>query len=96
MVRVELLVTYRNPQSRSQDALRCGARLVDRKTYVITVWYVVFGTFPQRVPTTPLDMFEVAVLVAACFLVNYVTSDAKTNWAEGQWFRIFLAPTCKI
>jgi len=29
------------------------------------------------------DLFEVVVLVAACFLVNYVTADAKTNWVEG-------------
>jgi Ca2+/H+ antiporter len=28
-------------------------------------------------------MFEVILLVGACFLVNYVTADAKTNWAEG-------------
>jgi len=29
------------------------------------------------------DIFEVVVLVAACFVVNYITADAKTNWAEG-------------
>ncbi|KAL5522048.1 hypothetical protein ACEPAF_1904 [Sanghuangporus sanghuang] len=29
------------------------------------------------------DMYEVAVLLGACFLVNYVTADSKTNWAEG-------------
>jgi Ca2+:H+ antiporter len=29
------------------------------------------------------DFFEVAALLGACFLVNYVTADAKTNWAEG-------------
>ena len=29
------------------------------------------------------DLLEVALLVAACFLVNYVTADAKTNWVEG-------------
>jgi Ca2+:H+ antiporter len=28
-------------------------------------------------------MFEVAILLGSCFLVNYVTADAKTNWAEG-------------
>ena len=28
-------------------------------------------------------MYEVAILIGACFLVNYVTADAKTNWAEG-------------
>jgi len=29
------------------------------------------------------DFFEVAVVIGACFLVNSVTDDAKTNWAEG-------------
>ncbi|KAI0280473.1 hypothetical protein BGY98DRAFT_914629, partial [Russula aff. rugulosa BPL654] len=29
------------------------------------------------------DLFEVVFLVGACFLVNYVTADAKTNWVEG-------------
>ncbi|KAI5122341.1 hypothetical protein M0805_002508 [Coniferiporia weirii] len=29
------------------------------------------------------DLYEVAVLLGACFLVNYVTADSKTNWAEG-------------
>jgi len=30
------------------------------------------------------DFFEVALLLGACFLVNYVTADAKTNWVEGM------------
>ncbi|KAF9510865.1 hypothetical protein BS47DRAFT_1299593 [Hydnum rufescens UP504] len=29
------------------------------------------------------DVFEVAVVIGACFLVNNVTGDAKTNWIEG-------------
>ncbi|EJD33786.1 hypothetical protein AURDEDRAFT_173264 [Auricularia subglabra TFB-10046 SS5] len=37
------------------------------------------------------DLLEVAVLVAACFLVNYVTADAKTatNWAKGAVMIVF-------
>jgi len=31
----------------------------------------------------------VAVLVGACFLVNCVTADAKTNWAEGTAMVMF-------
>ena len=30
-----------------------------------------------------VDLYEVALALGACFLVNYVTADAKTNWAEG-------------
>ncbi|KAF8493890.1 hypothetical protein F5888DRAFT_1596539, partial [Russula emetica] len=29
------------------------------------------------------DLFEVILLIGVCFLVNHVTADAKTNWAEG-------------
>lgn len=31
-----------------------------------------------------LDHFEVVVLVGACFLVNSVTQDGRTNWSEGM------------
>ena len=33
--------------------------------------------------TLSLDFFEIAILLGACFIVNYVTADAKTNWIEG-------------
>lgn len=29
------------------------------------------------------DYFELALLLGASFLVNYVTADSKTNWVEG-------------
>ena len=29
------------------------------------------------------DYFEIGMLLGACFLVNWVTSDAKTNMSEG-------------
>ncbi|KAF9534981.1 hypothetical protein CPB83DRAFT_843278 [Crepidotus variabilis] len=36
-------------------------------------------------PLTMLfDLFHVVLILGACFLVNYVTADAKTNWAEGM------------
>ncbi|KAH7099619.1 hypothetical protein BKA62DRAFT_621162 [Auriculariales sp. MPI-PUGE-AT-0066] len=34
--------------------------------------------------TLLFDLLEIVMLVAACFLVNFVTADAKTNWAEGS------------
>ena len=37
---------------------------------------------PQRL-NSPSDFFEVALLLGASFLVNFVTADSKTNWAEG-------------
>lgn len=34
-------------------------------------------------------MVEVALLISTCFLVNYVTADGKTNWAEGLSMVVF-------
>lgn len=39
--------------------------------------------------TLLFDLFEVAVLLGTCFLVNYVTADSKTNWAEGMTLVVF-------
>ena len=30
-----------------------------------------------------VDLYEVAITLGAIFLVNYVTADSKTNFAEG-------------
>lgn len=37
-----------------------------------------FGSLLRRI-----DYYEVGLLVGACFLVNYVTVDGKTNFSEG-------------
>ncbi|KAF8582412.1 hypothetical protein K439DRAFT_1413364 [Ramaria rubella] len=44
---------------------------------------VLLGWWSNRPLTLLFDLFEVATLVGAGFLVNYVTADSKTNWAEG-------------
>ena len=38
-----------------------------------------------------VDYFEVALLLGAAFLVNYITADAKTNWVEGYVMVSFYA-----
>ncbi|KAF7978300.1 hypothetical protein HWV62_895 [Athelia sp. TMB] len=61
-------------------------RSIDLSIQFILLWMpfvVVLGWWINKPMTLLFDLFEVAVLVAACFLVNYVTQDAKTNWAEG-------------
>jgi hypothetical protein len=35
-----------------------------------------------QVDNNRLDYYELAILLGACFLVNYVTADAKTNWVS--------------
>ena len=37
------------------------------------------------------DYYEVAILLGACFLVNYVTVDSKTNMSEGLTMIAFYA-----
>lgn len=44
---------------------------------------VMIGWWSHKPFLLLFDLLEVVVLVAACFLVNFVTADAKTNWAEG-------------
>ena len=44
-----------------------------RLTFALTFFFLM-----QNV----VDLFLVTLLVRTCFLVNYVTADAKTNWAE--------------
>ena len=38
-----------------------------------------------------LDSFEVVMLLGACFLLNYITADSKTNWVEGYTLISFYA-----
>jgi hypothetical protein len=44
------------------------------------------------------DVFEVVMLVGACFLINYITADSKTNWAEGytliSFYLIIVSAPC--
>ncbi|GJJ14263.1 hypothetical protein Clacol_008527 [Clathrus columnatus] len=42
------------------------------------------------------DLYEVALLIGACFLVNYVTADAKTNWAGELLIAFKLLPELKL
>ncbi|KAH9939646.1 uncharacterized protein BXZ73DRAFT_43395 [Epithele typhae] len=58
-----------------------------------TLWWtplvVLLGWFTGRPMHLLFDYFEVAILVGSCFLVNYVTADSKTNWAEGFIMIVF-------
>lgn len=41
------------------------------------------------------DLYEVALLIGACFLVNYVTADSRTNWAgEKVQYTLGFDPIC--
>lgn len=57
--------------------------MVDRQASPTSLWFVESFTSDVSLTYCSLDIFEVVVLVAACFVVNYITADAKTNWAEG-------------
>ncbi|KAJ3555454.1 hypothetical protein NM688_g2569 [Phlebia brevispora] len=52
-----------------------------------TLWWMPFlvllGWWIKKPLHLMFDFFEVALLLGASFLVNYVTADAKTNWVEG-------------
>ncbi|KAF4574673.1 hypothetical protein EYR36_006023 [Pleurotus pulmonarius] len=62
------------------------ARAIDLSIQFSLFWMpflVLLAWWTDRTFNLLFDMFEVAILLGACFLVNYVTADAKTNWAEG-------------
>ncbi|KAL0949153.1 hypothetical protein HGRIS_009234 [Hohenbuehelia grisea] len=68
------------------------ARAIDLSIQFAIFWLpalVLIGWAVHRPLTLLFDLFEVAVLLGACFLVNYVTADSKTNWAEGAMMVAF-------
>ncbi|KAF8204855.1 hypothetical protein BJ912DRAFT_1073151 [Pholiota molesta] len=54
-------------------------------------FFILIGWWTNKPLTLLFDLFEVAALIGACFIVNYVTADSKTNWAEGMCMVIFYA-----
>ncbi|KAG6866494.1 hypothetical protein C0991_003038 [Blastosporella zonata] len=62
------------------------ARAIDRSIQFTLFWMpfiVMLGWWIGRPMSLLFDFFEIAIMLGACFIVNYVTADAKTNWAEG-------------
>ncbi|KIK91699.1 hypothetical protein PAXRUDRAFT_830614 [Paxillus rubicundulus Ve08.2h10] len=62
------------------------AEAIDLSIQFLLLWMpllTLIGWWTNKPFNLVFDFFEVAMLLGACFLVNYVTADAKTNWAEG-------------
>jgi Ca2+:H+ antiporter len=62
-------------------------RSIDLGIQFLIFWMpflVLIGWFTHKPMALLFDLFEVSILLGACFLVNYVTADAKTNWCEGM------------
>jgi len=63
-----------------------NARPIDLSIQYTLFWMpfiVLLGWWSGRPMSLLFDMFEVALVISSCFLVNYVTADAKTNYVEG-------------
>ncbi|KAF8521153.1 hypothetical protein JB92DRAFT_3111300 [Gautieria morchelliformis] len=61
-------------------------RAIDLSIQFTLFWMpflVLLGWWTDKPLILLFDLYEVAILIGACFLVNYVTADLKTNWAEG-------------
>ncbi|TCD70346.1 hypothetical protein EIP91_003697 [Steccherinum ochraceum] len=62
------------------------ARAIDLSIQ-FTLWWMPFLVVLGWMIGSPMillfDFFELAILLGACFLVNYITADSKTNWVEG-------------
>jgi len=62
------------------------AEAIDLSIQFILFWMpflILLGWWTHKPFTLLFDIYEVAVIISSCFLVNYVTADSKTNWAEG-------------
>lgn len=62
------------------------ARAIDLSIQFTLFWMpflVLLGWWISKPLHLMFDYFELAILLGACFLVNYVTADSKTNWVEG-------------
>ncbi|KAJ3919769.1 hypothetical protein F5877DRAFT_39522 [Lentinula edodes] len=70
----------------AQPLILAKARSIDMAIQFNLFWVpslIITGWCNNKPMSLLFDRFEVIILVGACFLVNYVTADAKTNWAEG-------------
>ncbi|CAE7148402.1 unnamed protein product, partial [Rhizoctonia solani] len=68
------------------------ARSIDLSIQFALFWMpfiVLLGWWTHRPMLLLFDLWEVAILIGACFLVNYVTADSKTNWVEGMIMVLF-------
>ncbi|KAJ3477570.1 hypothetical protein NLI96_g10367 [Meripilus lineatus] len=62
------------------------ARAIDLSIQFTLFWvpfFVLLAWWISKPLHLMFDYFELAMLLGSCFLVNYVTADAKTNWVEG-------------
>ncbi|EIN04425.1 hypothetical protein PUNSTDRAFT_76298 [Punctularia strigosozonata HHB-11173 SS5] len=81
-----LFRAYHGKDKDSYITTLARGRTIDLSIQFTLFWmpfFVLLGWWTDRPLSLLFDMFEVALLLGACFLVNYVTADAKTNWAEG-------------
>ncbi|KAI0667442.1 hypothetical protein C8Q78DRAFT_1053006 [Trametes maxima] len=67
--------------------LRAHGRPIDLSIQFTLFWMpllVLIAWWVDKPLHLLFDYFEVSLLLGACFLVNYVTADGKTNFAEGM------------
>ncbi|QRV95547.1 Sodium/calcium exchanger protein [Ceratobasidium sp. AG-Ba] len=82
-------ILFLHPERPSELA---KVRSIDISVQFALFWtplVVIIGWWLNYNMTLPFDLWEVTALVGAVFLVNYVTADAKTNWAEGMVMVLF-------
>ncbi|KAF7331647.1 Sodium calcium exchanger [Mycena kentingensis (nom. inval.)] len=63
-----------------------NARPIDLSIQFTLFWMpfiVLLGWWTNRPLLLLFDLFEVALIIGSCLIVNYVTADSKTNWCEG-------------
>ncbi|KAF8639814.1 hypothetical protein AX17_001072 [Amanita inopinata Kibby_2008] len=62
------------------------SRAIDLSIQFLLFWmpfFILLGWWTDKPLSLLFDFFEISILIGACFIVNYVTADSRTNWAEG-------------
>jgi len=95
-IRQTLKVYFGFSEPAPPESLAKG-RAIDMSIQFLLFWMpflTLLGWWAGKPLTVLFDLFEVILLVGACFLVNYVMADGKTNWAEGSMLIAFYAMIC--
>ncbi|KAJ7593441.1 hypothetical protein C8J56DRAFT_498096 [Mycena floridula] len=71
---------------RTPPTTMAKAQAIDMSVQFVMFWaglLVLLGWWTDKPMLLLFDLFEVCVVIGACLLLNYVTADSKTNYAEG-------------
>ncbi|EGO01598.1 hypothetical protein SERLA73DRAFT_176981 [Serpula lacrymans var. lacrymans S7.3] len=83
---IKVLYTYVRYKMPIPPSPLAKSKTIDLSIQFTLFWMpflVLMGWWTGKPMSLLFDFYDVVSLIGACFLVNYVTADSKTNWVEG-------------